>query len=1191
MTFGNRFNFEEVKRSLWWWFWCILLVAARAQTPSDRFQLVRMPPADTLRLPHAPVVASRTTVLNLPATDYRLVSEKGWIIFQKKPEDSVIVRYMPYPFNLNEAVRDTAWRFLQEKDTLPTWEKERRLMEVAPAPVAEPWLGDRNTLQRSGSLTRGIAFGNARDATFQSAFNLQLSGDIGEGITISAAITDENIPVQPDGNTLQLQDFDKVYVTLRKGATQLTAGDYQLQKPDGYFLSINKRAQGLMLETSVDNGLLLKGLPKGKWTTRNAGAVARGKFKRQEFNGMEGNQGPYRLTGLQNESFILILSGSEAVYIDGVKLKRGLEHDYVIDYNTSEITFTTRRMITKDSRIVVEFEYSDRNYQRWMLFTGNRWDIGKVHVRMNFFTEFDDQNTPIFQTLSDSDRVILAAAGDQVQLAATSGAELVGYSTEEVRYRKTDTLVQGQVVPVFVYSTAPNLAVWRVRFTFVGQGNGDYVTDANAANGRVYRWVPPQPNGQSSGDYAPILRLVPPQSQHMLTLGSGGRLTKTMQFDVEGALSHLDRNRFSSLDGADNQDYGFMAKLTDRRPLRKRDKDTLLLISSLRYEQVGRNFQSFIRFRSVEFDRDWNQVNRNNPNEVLNAQLTGTDYIAGFSTELQQQRWGKLSYQLEQYWKGRLFAGHRHAVHFRWKSRGWALDQQASLTQTEDTARNTLFLRHRLSLSKKLRNWQWELKANDEINTQDQRNTGRILRSAYAFHEYETSLGLADSTKRQWRLFYMFRWDRMADSLQLRTGALAHHAGFQGRIQPGKDQRLSWQITYRQLDIPDTGLTRLQPEQTLLTRTDYSGKFFKQTLTFDVFYETGAGLENRRVYQFIPALNGLGDFIWVDYNGNSLKERDEFELRSGSMIGSDGNTYIKVFIPGNDYVKTYFNRLTANIQWRAPGSWKQSERGWKRFVYKWSMQTSWRSDRRTQDAAASFSPLPGQGNDTGLVAQNLQFRQSVYFNRFGGKIGIEYSFQALDNTSLIAGGAESRSSSFHLLRSRLQLADVWSWQNELRYGGRSSRAELLRSREFNLEIWEIHPKLVWQPNTRFRITAGYKGSWKFNRSFQSGGQTVMAGETSVMHRPGLEWKWNDPGKGSVEVRADYVFASFNGGGTSTPVAFEMLESLGQGHNVTWGAVIQRSLGQNLQLSITYDGRKTETGPVIHLGGAQLRAFF
>ncbi|MBK6497146.1 MAG: hypothetical protein IPG00_02850 [Saprospiraceae bacterium] len=69
---------------------------------------------------------------------------------------------------------------------------------------------------------------------------MQLIGDLGNGLKVVAAISDENLPIQAQGNTQQLQEFDKVFIQVSKGKSSVTAGDYELRRPNSYFMNYFK---------------------------------------------------------------------------------------------------------------------------------------------------------------------------------------------------------------------------------------------------------------------------------------------------------------------------------------------------------------------------------------------------------------------------------------------------------------------------------------------------------------------------------------------------------------------------------------------------------------------------------------------------------------------------------------------------------------------------------------------------------------------------------------------------------------------------------------------------------------------------------------------------------------------------------------------------------------------------------------
>ena len=96
-------------------------------------------------------------------------------------------------------------------------------------------------LKSSGVFSRSIGIGNNQNLVLNSTFNLQLNGDIGDDIQIRAAISDANIPIQPEGNTQQLNEFDRVFIELKKNKTKLLLGDYQQGNRESYFLKYFKK--------------------------------------------------------------------------------------------------------------------------------------------------------------------------------------------------------------------------------------------------------------------------------------------------------------------------------------------------------------------------------------------------------------------------------------------------------------------------------------------------------------------------------------------------------------------------------------------------------------------------------------------------------------------------------------------------------------------------------------------------------------------------------------------------------------------------------------------------------------------------------------------------------------------------------------------------------------------------------------
>ncbi|MEM9327750.1 MAG: hypothetical protein AAGA85_18925, partial [Bacteroidota bacterium] len=411
--------------------------------------------------------------------------------------------------------------------------------------MAEDALFATPGLYKSGSITRGVTVGNRQSLFVNSNLNLQLDGQLTDNLFLSAVITDQNIPYQPEGNTQQLRDFDNVFIKLYNQDFDLILGDVVLTNPisDSYFLRYYKNVQG---------GRAAYRSNIGKWKSESTvgASAAKGRFASIQIEPIEGVQGPYRLRGPEGERFIIVLANSEKVYIDGELLRRGFNDDYVIDYNLGEVIFNNNVVITRFTRIRIDFEFIEQNYARSNLAFSQEFSTKDHEVYLSYYRERDNRNNPLNGPLSESAIESLQALGDQPGPIFVDGADSVRFTAERILYRKLDTLVEGRPYEVFEFSTDPEAAFFDVRFTEVGFNGGDYIIASGTSNGRIYEWVAPD-RGVPQGNFAPVVQLAAPNHRQMVVAGSRSRVGR-LHFEQEVALSDHDNNLFSELDSEDD---------------------------------------------------------------------------------------------------------------------------------------------------------------------------------------------------------------------------------------------------------------------------------------------------------------------------------------------------------------------------------------------------------------------------------------------------------------------------------------------------------------------------------------------------------------------------------------------------------------------------------------------------------------
>lgn len=1152
----------------------LLSIATQAQPQGSlRAKLFSTTP-DTVALDSLTIVPGSVKLFNknnVPVDDffYTVDYVNGLIIKNKNQAERVVLEedtlravYRVFYFRLSEA--------FSHKDT--------SLMNPSVPHVYNPFAskgGNQSSdpfhfegLNKSGSISRGISFGNNQDVVVNSSLNLQLSGKVSDNINILAAITDENVPFQPEGNTQQLSDFDKVYISLFNDNTKLTAGDYDLRRPDSYFMNFYKKSQGASLATKFNT----TNRESGKNDTMRTSAsfsVSKGKTARYIFTGTEGNQGPYRLQGNNNELFIIVLAGTERVFLDGVLLTRGQQYDYVIDYNTAQVTFTTHHLISKDSRIVAEFEYSDKYYLRTLFFFNNEYERNKVKLKFNFYTEQDSKNQPLQQSLDSAKKQTLADVGDNLQDASYSTVDSGAFNADQVMYQKTDTVdCYNQPYRYYKYSTDADSAHWQLTFSYTGAGGGNYIPDtASSANGKVYRFVPPVACAKQ-GSYEPIALLISPKKQQMLTLGADVKFSESNSLTTEIAYTNNDINLFSGKDKSDNNGYALRAIHNKIFKLDKL-KDGWNLISTMNYEYVNKNFKPLERYRAVEFDRDWNLISAKQE----------TENIGSIQLNLNRKSVGNISYQSKYFQRGNPFSAFNQVLSSSLSVKKFRLVNSASYLTTKNDSARSQYIRHRNDLSRQLGKIILGAAEEGERNrfyvSPDSLSFG-----SFQFQQVQFYLASADSSGISYRAEVSRRNDLVAYEGKLKESTVADNAGITFALTKNPKHTFSIGASYRELRIRDTTLTTLRNQPPIfLGRMEYRMTLLKGGLTSSTFFEIGTGSEQKKQYVYLEVSAGQGIYKWVD-NGDGIKQLDEFVV---AAFPAEAN-YVRIFLPTNEYVTTRSNQINEVLS-ITPSNFIQSPEGKTNFFSRLSNQTQGRIERKTVNETfeESLNPFRTGIDNASLISLSSLLRNTFYFNRNSSVYGFDATWQQNSTKSLYSNGFEYRMLISKNANVRWNIRRSFLLTALIEASSKTNTSEFFSSRDYDLNSLAYEPRLSFQPSTTFRITLSV-------RSDETENVRVAAGERAEKIKSGIDIKYNSLSAGILTANFNYIEIKFNAD-DNTPLAYEMLDGLRKGKNMTWGLSLQRSITSFMQLSLNYEGRKSEKIDVIHTGGMQLRAYF
>jgi len=1140
-----------------------VLVKAQAPSVLSNVRTKKVPvSAKGIQLDTLSIVPSSFRIITAVPPAYIVDELNATLSWTTRPNvDSILVTYRVFPFRLNQPVQRLNYEEVKNNFVTKPIQLEQD---------ANPGKGlfDFGNVNYNGSFGRGISFGNNQDAVVNGLLNLQINGLIGDSMQLSAALTDNNIPVQAEGNTQQLNEFDQVWIQLKKKGWQLNLGDIDIRRNDAYFLSFYKRLQGVAFQTEN------KVFRNGKNAALVTAAIAKGKFNRYVFQGQEGNQGPYRLQGPNGELFFIVLAGTERVFIDGELMQRGEDQDYVINYNTAEVTFTPKRMINKDRRIQIEFEYADRNFLNSQLFVSDALQLNdKITFRVNAFSNVDSKTSPVNQQLTTEQKLFLGSAGDVPEGALFPSVLRDTFSVNRILYRKTDTTVNGiTYTSVLVHSPFPLSEMYSASFIDVGQGNGDYIQELSGANGRTFKWVAPV-NGVKSGRFAPVVRLIAPRAQQMLTTGFEYRISNQLLLKTEAAVSRFDLNTFS---GKDKQnDLGLAGKIQLQYHHKTGTKEKPLHYKLAGgYEFVEENFRALERLRPVEFTREWGL-----PIFLRQEKERLTDA----SLELFRNEEHKLKVTIQHYLRGVAFSGWRQMIDHSFQRKGWTWTGRMNYSSTDSGSNTGYFLRPQVELKKKLLKWKdVELGANYYLEHNEIRNRSSDLLNPLSF-SWDTWTLFFRSPERadKWGINFFTRRDKLPSGTDLLQTDRSFNYNAYFELMSGEHHQVRLNATIRQLKVYNNTLTNLKPERTLLGRVEYFINEWKGAVTGNVLYEAGSGQEQRRDFSFLEVPAGQGEFTWNDYNNDGVPQINEFEVAQFR----DQARYIRIFTPTLDFIRANYNQFnySFNINPKALIDINKTNRLGK-FISRLSAQSGLQVFKKEiSQRDFTLNPFSRPKEDTSLISLNSIMSNTLFFNRTSSLWGLEITHLQNTGRSILTYGLETRTLRelnqkirWNLNRRFATAATFRFIKNQLETPGFGNRNYLLR--QFSAE-----PLVSFQEGTRYRFSLSYKYEQKDNSQGLK--------EKARIHSLITEARYNVLSSSTVNGKLQFSNIAYTGASANSTVAFIMLDALLPGKNFVWNLDFTRRLSNNMEINFQYDGRKPGTGKTIHTGRASVRALF
>jgi hypothetical protein len=1014
-------------------------------------------------------------------------------------------------------------------------------------------------LQKSGSIVRGFTVGTNQDLSLTSGLRLQLAGKILSDLEIAASLTDENTPIQPEGTTQTLQEFDKVFIEMKGPSFSATLGDFALDLPGTRFALLNRKVQGA-------RGTIDYQMGSASGSTTIAGAITRGKFITKQFTGIEGVQGPYLLTGANNERAIIVIAGTERVYIDGEVQTRGELNDYTIDYSVGQITFTARRLITSASRIVVDYEYTDRQYSRSLFVvrqTAGAFD-DKARLLVTYTREADDPDAPIDFVMTDSARAALAAAGPDPSKAVLSGVTRVDSNGT---YMQIDTVLDGGSTTRFYrYAPGDPQALYIVVFSYVGPGNGEYVRQRAG----MFVW-----QGSGAGDYLPIRLLPLPQSHQLLDVSLDASPSKEVRVTGELANSIFNANRLSSVPGTERTGYAYwVGAAVSPRAMRLAGVElgNLDLLIKRRYQHA--NFLPIDRANEIEFGRKWGVDTLDQTEEQLTeAAITyvpvGAVQIGGGYGSLER---GSIQ-------RSDRYEGNMRVTFQDLPGASYSFEDISSSDARADI--NNTWFRQKANIDYRIGVLTSGLRYENERRDFSGLSSGTLQSGSFEFDAISATLNVQQLGKLSLGAEFAWRNDDQFYSGAVIPESKSFSQIYTARLAEWNALSSSLDLTLRSKNYStEFRLAGNNNVQTVLIRNQTRYAPLNRGVETDLFYQVGTELSSRLERVYVRVAPGSGSYRYLgDLNGNGIADDQEFV-----PTRFDGD-FIAITVPSDQLVPVIELKTSARLRLTPRRFLSQGDSWLTSLLTPLSAETYLRIEEKSTDPDLPQIYLLHLGSflqDATTIAGSQVITQDLNVFEGDPSFSARLRFTERHNLGNYSGGVERGYGRERSVRLRWQLVAEVSNQLDLVMRDDRLTGSQTAGRQRNIASNALTFDVSYRPEQNLEL------GWKIDlsRSIDSYPTPQLQGDLNAQAIR-LVYALQGTGQVRVEFSREEVVL-----GRMTDVfPFELTGGRVPGKTWIWRTDFDYRATNFLQATLHYDGRVEGGAPPVHTARAEVRAFF